>query len=382
MVRDSDKSAISRSRGIPVHACTLALAFVRSLSHSSWLYVAVKPLVKPKSTAPYDVFALFVALFPKTTSALIWRQKTTLWTSFDWTQALITRGTRTTLNEDDVWNLTITMRVRPVFRKFADLKQSSLMWKVWAANSLDIICIINAVDTGSPAAHMRAYLFAALMFGAHVLKAEANVQHLWFGRRAAVRIRSQLMSAIYDKALKRRDFSGIVNTYAKDVKVDGEEGNKIKGRNRDKKAEKKEKERKEKADDPKAGADISMLVSERYSIYGAPFGIVIACTFLYPLLGWSAFAGFLVLFAGWPLNSSIAKRTIRIQKGVLAALDKRMGVLNELIGAVKFTTFFAWEDRWIALSFPVASTNSLNLVYERLGFGTSTDAMPSAYWRR
>jgi hypothetical protein len=52
------------------------------------------------------------------------------------------------------------------------------------------------------------------------------------------------------------------------------------------------------------------------------------------LLGWSAFAGFLVLALGWPLNSFIAKRSIRIQKGVMAARDKRMGVLNELIGAV------------------------------------------------
>lgn len=24
-----------------------------------------------------------------------------------------------------------------------------------------------------------------------------------------------------------------------------------------------------------------------------------------------------------------------------------MGVLNELIGAVKFIKFFAWEDRWV-----------------------------------
>jgi hypothetical protein len=31
----------------------------------------------------------------------------------------------------------------------------------------------------------------------------------------------------------------------------------------------------------------------------------------------------------------------------LAARDKRMGVLNELIGAVKFIKFFAWEEKWI-----------------------------------
>ena len=91
----------------------------------------------------------------------------------------------------------------------------------------------------------------------------------------------------------------------------------------------------------------------------APFEIIIGGLFLYQsvgtfipilfylfqfsfdlcrLLGPSAFAGFIVLLAGWPLNSFIARRNIRIQKGVLAARDKRMGVLDELIRAV--CTFF------------------------------------------
>lgn len=65
------------------------------------------------------------------------------------------------------------------------------------------------------------------------------------------------------------------------------------------------------------------------------------------LLGISAFAGFIVLLVGSPLNSYIMGRSIRIQKGVSASRDKRMAVLNELIGAVKFIKFFAWEERWI-----------------------------------
>ena len=85
-----------------------------------------------------------------------------------------------------------------------------------------------------------------------------------------------------------------------------------------------------------------MTISAMYFVYGAPLEIIIASLFLYQLLGWSAFAGFFVLLAGWPLNSFIARRSIRIQKGVMAARDKRMGVLNELIGAVKFIKFFAY----------------------------------------
>lgn len=73
-----------------------------------------------------------------------------------------------------------------------------------------------------------------------------------------------------------------------------------------------------------------------------------------------------MLLLSWALNNFVAKRAVRIQKGISTARDKRMGVLNELISAVctrihvvyaptdsciimqvKFIKFFAWEDRWI-----------------------------------
>lgn len=75
--------------------------------------------------------------------------------------------------------------------------------------------------------------------------------------------------------------------------------------------------------------------------------MTLAIFFLYRLLGVSAFAGLLVLVAMWPLTSLVTRWAIRIQKGTLAARDKRMGVLSELLGAVKFIKFFAWEERWI-----------------------------------
>jgi hypothetical protein len=82
-------------------------------------------------------------------------------------------------------------------------------------------------------------------------QAQADVQHLWFGRRAATRMRSQLMAAIYDKSLKRKDFSGIVNKdNSKEVSTsDGKKDSKASAG------------AKAKADDPKAGADIGKIVN-------------------------------------------------------------------------------------------------------------------------
>ena len=68
----------------------------------------------------------------------------------------------------------------------------------------------------TPESQTRAYIYAFLAFTCTLLKAQADVQHLWYGRRASTRIRSELMAAIYDKALKRKDFSGVVNKEEKE----------------------------------------------------------------------------------------------------------------------------------------------------------------------
>jgi hypothetical protein len=41
------------------------------------------------------------------------------------------------------------------------------------------------------------------------------------------------------------------------------------------------------------------------------------------------------------------KRSVHIQKGLLAAKDRRMGVMSEVVSSVKFIKFFAWEEKWI-----------------------------------
>ncbi|KIP06892.1 hypothetical protein PHLGIDRAFT_128004 [Phlebiopsis gigantea 11061_1 CR5-6] len=293
------------------------------------------------------------------------------WTSFLWVKPLINKGTYQTLNEGDVWTLSPTMQARAVYKKFSSVKQPTLLRWLWAANSFDLILdftltfvsiifnylgpfflkrILDSLDVRDGEDEQtrvrkvsQAYIYAFLAFLCTLGRGEADVQHLWYGRRAATRIRSSLMTAIYDKALKRKDFSGIVDKDA------------AKTKNVDPKKED------PKGDNPKAGADvgkivnlmaadanrIAMITSGMYFLYGAPFEILIAGFFLYQLLGLSAFAGFVVLIVGWPLNNLVANRSVRIYKGLSTARDKRMGVLNELISAVKFIKFFAWEDRWI-----------------------------------
>ncbi|KAJ7108139.1 multidrug resistance-associated ABC transporter [Mycena epipterygia] len=319
------------------------------------------------------------------------------WVSFRWVYPLVQRGRNTTLNEKDVWDLSPNIQSRPIFIKFSTLPQKSLLAKLWAANSFDVIVdfaltfcsiafnycgpfflkrILDAIDTSNETEKdkAKAYIYAFLMFVCSICKSQCDVQHLWIGRRAATRMRSELMAAIYDKALKRKDFSGVVDKDKLKVAAEKKAAAAAEALPPLSKAD-------TKADDPKAGAaDIGKIVNlmagdantisiqmfSLHSLYGAPMEVIIAGVFLYKLLGFSAFVGYVVFVLGWPLNNYLVKQIIRIQKGLLNARDERMGVLNELISSVKFIKFFAWEQRWIDRALDARNTEIEWLLKSRM----------------
>ncbi|KAJ7145739.1 multidrug resistance-associated ABC transporter [Mycena epipterygia] len=429
----------------------------------SWLYTAVRPIVFPSATAPYDLFLVYILhavgailllgghLFacavgdaPLPSTLILVGLSANLaivllllyvtvqmpmnlpstrvkkedighsvspedytrlwgWITFNWVYPLVKQGMYLTLNEKDIWELSPTMQSRPIFVKFQSVQfHLDFVGTVLAiffnyAGLFFLKRILDSIDQPNltPKDTGMAYIYAGLMFMCSILKAQCDLQHLWYGRRACTRVRSELMAAIYDKALKRKDFSGIVQEKdtAKDKSnADGATTPKVATKQDKAKAKADE----QKADDPKAvqvrhalhftstlfcdsqcedtgkivnlmssdADDISFIVcvsrqklffsssgantsKTLFFLYGAPFELAIGSIFLYQLLGWSAFAGFGVLLACWPLNSYIANRSFLISKGRSKARDKRMGVLDELIGSIKFIKFFAWEERWI-----------------------------------
>ncbi|KAJ7258427.1 multidrug resistance-associated ABC transporter [Mycena haematopus] len=270
------------------------------------------------------------------------------WVTFNWVKPLLKRGRNATLNEKDVWDLSPTFQSRPLFIKFSTLPQKKLLARMWAASSFDIIAdfiltpigillyyavpiflkrVLDALDTSDQLAKNKgkAYVYATLMFMCSICKAQVKAQHLWFIRRACTRLRSELMAAIYDKTLKRRDFSGAIDQ--KNGNANAADTGKIINL---------------------MAFDADRISSAVLSLYDTPMEIIIASVLLYQLLGISAFAGVVaLLLLGWPLNSYLSRRSFRIHKGVLKAKDARMGVLTELISSVKFIKFFGWEQRWI-----------------------------------
>ncbi|KAI0338657.1 multidrug resistance-associated ABC transporter [Trametopsis cervina] len=292
------------------------------------------------------------------------------WVSFHWVHPLIALGTNTTLQESDVWDLSPTLRAQPVYIRFSAVRRTTLLRRLWATNASDLIVefiltyisiifkylgpfflkrILDSLDAREDETEeerviriLPAYIYTFLALLVTLAQAESDVQHLWYSRRVAARVRTILMTATYDKALKRKDFSGVADKAA--ARTDGAP------RGADLKA-----------DDTKGAAStgkimnlmaadtnrVSQVIPGLYFLYGAPLEIIVATTFLCQLLGPSALAGFIVLVIFWPLNDFVARRAVRVHKGLSNARDKRMSVLSELITAVKFIKFFAWEDRWI-----------------------------------
>ncbi|WVR08508.1 hypothetical protein IAU60_005563 [Kwoniella sp. DSM 27419] len=286
------------------------------------------------------------------------------WLSFDWINPFIKFAASKELEPEDLPRLSMTQQTAVVFDRFHRLKASTLLRKLLLVNKLDLAMdagftlisvvfnyagpyflkkILEGLTLKTPEAISQAYIYAILAFFASVLKALTDLIHLWHGRRATVRIKAELIAAIYDKALRRKDASGVI-TKKEDEGAD-------KGKDKDKdgaKAEKKSNADSGKVVNLMAGDSnrVAMTVSGAYYLYGAPFEIIVASVFLYNLLGWSAFAGVVVLVIATPMNSYVSKRSVKITQDLLKARDKRIGVMNELIGAIQFIKFFAWIEQW------------------------------------
>ncbi|KAJ7769714.1 hypothetical protein B0H14DRAFT_2632728 [Mycena olivaceomarginata] len=240
----------------------------------------------PASSAAHATWAL---PFPSRTIPPLWQ-----WITFSWVYPLIKKGAMTTLADKDVFELSSNIQSRPVFIKFSSLHVEFVLTVVSVffnyVGPFFLKRILDAIDTenATPRDRGTAYVYAVLMLLCAVLKAQCDLQHLWHGRRTSTRIRVELIAAVYDKALKRKDFSGLTKAQKQAQKAKAE-----------------------KADDPKAGADtgkivnlmagdqtrVSTIVSGAHNIYGAPIEIVVGSAFLdadwvWTRTQWSAVAGF------------------------------------------------------------------------------------------
>lgn len=150
--------------------------------------------------------------------------------TFSWFNPLIKLGSKKPLTEDDIWDLIDSDKTDALSAHYSKVKDSnpkgSLVWclflLVWPLILFQFIVlmiaaflsfagpvflnkIINFVENPDEVdhTHLTAYVYVMALFASTVVKAIAEGQGFYAGRRIGMRLRSVLIAEIYRKSLTR-----------------------------------------------------------------------------------------------------------------------------------------------------------------------------------
>ncbi|XP_068237783.1 multidrug resistance-associated protein 1-like isoform X4 [Palaemon carinicauda] len=174
--------------------------------------------------------------------------------------------------------------------------------------------LIAFTESGADEPAWHGYFYAALMFVA------AQVQSLILGQYfekmflVGLRIRTGVISAVYQKALK-------VSSSARKESTVGEIVNLM-------------------SVDAQRFMDLSTYIN---LLWSAPLQIAMALYLLWDLLGISVLSGLGVLVALIPINGFIANKSKIFQISQMKNKDKRVKLMNEILNGIKVLKLYAWE---------------------------------------
>ncbi|KAJ2342680.1 hypothetical protein GGH92_005267, partial [Coemansia sp. RSA 2673] len=80
-----------------------------------------------------------------------------------------------------------------------------------------------------------------------------------------------------------------------------------------------------------------------HAIWSGPLQILLATGLLYNTLGWSVFAGIVIMLLSIPLNRRITTRMRALQSEQMKNRDRRTTMISEALSGVKVIKLYAWE---------------------------------------
>ncbi|KAK4055812.1 hypothetical protein OIO90_003065 [Microbotryomycetes sp. JL221] len=287
--------------------------------------------------------------------------------SYSWMDPLMSLARKRPLKPSDVWSLSLNNRTAVLARKFSMLRESTLLGRILHASARDVAIdfslklvavscnylrpfwIQRVLESLTDAAlhettsreHMdewtprdKAYIYALFAFLSLCGACVAQQRHYHHARRIGMRLRSELTIAVYEKSLKRKDLAGKTHAEPHDASKRG------------------------KKDEAASVGKVVSLISDdtnrvlrmgcdSHLIYGAPLEIVLALTFLFNLMGWSALVGLIILAIASPINYRLGLRSVEIARQRSAARDQRQASLQELIAAIRTVKVFGWSKAWV-----------------------------------
>lgn len=93
-------------------------------------------------------------------------------------------------------------------------------------------------------------------------------------------------------------------------------------------------------------------------IIRAPIELCAGIFFLYQILGWSSLVGLSAVIVPIIALRYLSLRNLALQRALLASTDRRIAVISELVNAIRFLKYYAWEKVRVvaAASHSVANT--------------------------
>ncbi|KAF7968577.1 hypothetical protein HWV62_30063 [Athelia sp. TMB] len=76
-----------------------------------------------------------------------------------------------------------------------------------------------------------------------------------------------------------------------------------------------------------------------------PLQVILSITFLYWILGWSAFVGLAALLAMFPVPGFLASKLSSTQAGKMKAADARIQTTTETVSVIRMIKLFGWERK-------------------------------------
>ncbi|RDX54318.1 metal resistance protein YCF1 [Lentinus brumalis] len=184
------------------------------------------------------------------------------------------------------------------------------------------------------------FSIAAIMFGASIIQTIILHQYFQHCFETGMRVRSGLITAIYQKALVlsndgRSSATGdIVNLMSVDA------------------------------------ARLQDLCTYGLISISGPYQIILAFISLYNIMGWPAFVGVGVMIVSIPLNTLIARLLKKQQEQQMKNRDKRTRLMSDLLNNIRSIKLYAWENAFIRWISTVRNDEELKML-RKIGIVTS-----------
>lgn len=175
-----------------------------------------------------------------------------------------------------------------------------------------------------------AFLYVLALFIALTVQSLSYQQSLHLGRIMGIRIQSIVIGEVYAKALRCKEQYEAASVAAVGKEKDQQSATSSNVNNL------------LSVDAQKLGEVTAYL----FYLYCFPLQIAVSVIALYRLLGTAAFYGVPVMICSQPVTYLVSTRFQKLHREAMSCTDKRIKLMNEMLGAIRIVKFFAWEKEF------------------------------------